>query len=148
MPFAARVEGLVGLVRGVVAGQRLDAQVRREAPGGRLVAHRPDRAGRRPDPADPAVLDRRGEVGLLGQEAVAGVEGVGARGTGGRHDRGAVEQVDERRSVRARDHRPDAQPFARSAGCVPRSRRDSPRTGPGSGAPAAPARARGAPPNR
>ena len=43
-----------------------------------LVAERPDRLRRRTDPGQPGVDDRLGEVGVLGQEAVAGVHGVRA----------------------------------------------------------------------
>ena len=49
-----------------------------------LVAHRLDRLGRRTDERDPFGRDRPGEVGVLGEEAVAGVHAVGAA----RPDRG------------------------------------------------------------
>ena len=40
----------------------------------RLRAHQLDRLRRRPDPDEPRVLDRAGERGVLGEEAVAGVD--------------------------------------------------------------------------
>ncbi len=53
-----------------------------EVPGLHLVAQRVDGGRRRPDPGQPGVEDRLGEPGVLGEEAVAGVDGVGA-GLGG-----------------------------------------------------------------
>ena len=49
-----------------------------DVPGLDLVAERVDRRGRRPDPGQPGVDDGLGEVRVLGEEAVAGVDGVGA----------------------------------------------------------------------
>ena len=43
-----------------------------------LVAERPDRRGRRPDPGEPGVDHGLGEVGILGEEAVPGMDGIGA----------------------------------------------------------------------
>ena len=43
-----------------------------------LVAHLVDRLGRRSDPRDTHLGDRPGEVGVLGEEAVAGMHTVGA----------------------------------------------------------------------
>ena len=48
-----REQGLVGLVRVVVAGEDRDAERGCQPACGGLVAHRPDRRRRRPDPADP-----------------------------------------------------------------------------------------------
>ena len=48
-----------------------------------LVAHRGDRSGRRADPDQAGVGHGAGEVRVLGQEAVAGMDRVGA-GAGGR----------------------------------------------------------------
>ena len=47
--------------------------------GARLRAHRLDSARRRPDERDPELFEPRGEVRVLGQEAVAGVDSVGVR---------------------------------------------------------------------
>ena len=47
-----------------------------------LRAHGRDRLGRRADPGQPGVEHGAGEVGVLGQEAVAGVDRVGARPAG------------------------------------------------------------------
>ena len=54
------------------------AGLRHRSLGLDLGAHRVDRLGRRADPDQAGVLDRAGELGVLGQEAVAGVDGVGA----------------------------------------------------------------------
>ena len=43
-----------------------------------LVAARAQRVGRRPDPGEPGRVDRLREVGALGEEAVAGMNRVGA----------------------------------------------------------------------
>ncbi len=56
-----------------------------------LVAQRLDRRGRRADPGQPGVDDGLGELGVLGQEAVAGVHRVGAGLLGDRDDLGDVE---------------------------------------------------------
>ncbi len=46
---------------------------------GDLVAHGGDGLGRRPDPGEPGVHDGAREAGVLGEEAVAGMDGVGPR---------------------------------------------------------------------
>ena len=81
----------VGLVRAVVAGQ--DRQAGRRGPLScrGLVAERAHRVGRRPDPRQAGGDHGRGEVRLLGQEAVARVDGIRAGVEGGAHDRRAVE---------------------------------------------------------
>ena len=61
-----------------VAGHDADAGLGREALGRELVAHGPDRCGRRADEDDPAAVERLGEVGVLGEKAVARVDRVGA----------------------------------------------------------------------
>ena len=53
---------------------------------GHLVAEGLDRLGRRADPGHPRVDDRAGELGVLGEEAVARVHGVGAGSAGDRED--------------------------------------------------------------
>ena len=53
-----------------------------------LRAHLLDRLGRRPDPGEPGVDHGAGEVGVLGEEAVAGVDRVGAGRLGRRQHRG------------------------------------------------------------
>ena len=62
-----------------------------------LGAHLLDRLRRRADPGQPGVDDGAGEVGVLGQEAVAGVDGVGA-GPAGRLE----DQVDAQVGLRGR----------------------------------------------
>ncbi len=48
-----------------------------------LVAQRADHAGRRPDPGQTGVHDGLGEIRVLGQETIAGVDGVGRGLPGG-----------------------------------------------------------------
>ena len=65
-----------GLDRAIGAGDDGYA----EAPGGvlrgNLVAHGPDMLGRRTDEGDAVILQDLGEAGVLGKEAIAGVDGV------------------------------------------------------------------------
>ena len=56
-----------------------------------LVAHEPDRGRRRADEGEPAALDAFGEVGVLGQKAIARVNRLGVGHFGGRDDRRHVE---------------------------------------------------------
>ena len=56
-----------------------------------LGAHRLDRLGRRADPDQPGVLDGTGEVGVLGQEAVARVDRVRPGPAGSLDDQVAAE---------------------------------------------------------
>ena len=100
IPSAARARTRVGLSGAVVAGQDRDAERGRQPACGRLVAHRPDRRRRRPDPADPGRLDRLGEVRVLGEEPEAGMERVGAGGQGRRDDGHGIEQVEAARARR------------------------------------------------
>ena len=60
------------------AGHQRGAGPLGDVPGGDLVAEVADRLRRRADPGQPGVDDGLGEVGVLRQEAVAGVDGVGA----------------------------------------------------------------------
>ena len=59
--------------------------------GGRLVAHRADRLGRWPHEGDAVVGADLREAIVLGQEAVAGVDGVRAARGGSRQDIGNIE---------------------------------------------------------
>ena len=52
----------------------------------RLVAHGPDRLGSRSHEYEPGAFHHRREVRVLRQEAVAGMDGVGAARDGGRDD--------------------------------------------------------------
>jgi hypothetical protein len=56
-----------------------------------LVAHRPDRGGRRADEREVRILTGFGEFGVLGQKAVARVHRVGARPLRGGEDRLDIE---------------------------------------------------------
>ena len=65
-----------------------------------------------PDPADPGLDHALGEVGVLGEEAEARMEGVGVRvSSGGDHGFG-VQEVDGVRAVRGRGYRSDAESIA------------------------------------
>ncbi len=59
--------------------------------GGGLVAHRTDRLGGGAHKDEAVVGADLGEAVILGQEAVAGVDGIGAAGGGGRQDVGNVQ---------------------------------------------------------
>jgi hypothetical protein len=60
------------------AGDQWSADLLRDVPSPHLVAQRLDRLRRRADPDQPGVGDGPGEVGVLGQEAVTRVHGIGA----------------------------------------------------------------------
>ena len=59
--------------------------------GGRLVPHRANRVGGRPNEGEAVITAHLGELVVLRQEAVAGVDGVSTAGGGGRQDVGNVE---------------------------------------------------------
>ena len=63
----------------VAAGHGRHAGPCRRLPRGDLVAHQADGGAVRADEDEARRLDRVGEVGVLGQETVAGMDGVGAR---------------------------------------------------------------------
>jgi hypothetical protein len=63
----------------------------RGALGGDLVAHQRRRRGRGADERDPVLRARGAECRVLGEEAVAGVQRLGADGRGGGDDRVQVE---------------------------------------------------------
>ena len=62
------------------------ARARRHLARHGLVAHGADRLGSRSHEYEPGAFDHRGEVRVLRQEAVAGMDGVGAARDGGRDD--------------------------------------------------------------
>jgi hypothetical protein len=72
--------------------------------GRHLVAHHPDRRRGGPDEREATALDPLGEVGVLRQKAVAGVDRLGVRHLGGRDDGRHVE-IALRRGGRADAHR-------------------------------------------
>ena len=74
--LAGVLDGLDGFGR---AGHDRHAGLGHQLAGAGLGAHRLDRAGRRPDEHDARVLAGLGEGRVLRQEAVAGVDGLGAR---------------------------------------------------------------------
>ena len=67
---------------GVHAVEHRHARLTHEAFGLDLAAHRANRAGGRADPGEARCLDGFGEVGVLGEEAVAGVNRVGTGSLG------------------------------------------------------------------
>jgi hypothetical protein len=75
----------------VQAGQHRDSGGGHELLGGDLAAHGADRRRRRPHPHQPGGLHRRGGVGILGEEAVARVDGVGPGALGRGQDGSDVE---------------------------------------------------------
>ncbi len=95
-----RLDGLVRR-RGVVrAGHDRHVGLARQPAGRRLVAQLLDGLGRGSDKHEAGVLARRREAGVLGQEAVAGVDRLGARLFGGL-DQGLHVQVALARRRRA-----------------------------------------------
>ncbi|GAB1413220.1 hypothetical protein MASR1M97_19560 [Candidatus Desulfobacillus denitrificans] len=76
----------VGLVGAVVAGNAGHAGLAHAALGLGLVAHQADRLGRRADEDEAGLRAGLGEGGVLGEEAVAGMHGLGAGGLGGGDD--------------------------------------------------------------
>jgi hypothetical protein len=86
-----RVPDLAGRGRVVGRGQGRHTRRRRGALGGQLVAHRLDHPGRGPDPGEPGGRHVGGEGGVLGEEAVAGVDRLGAGRQRGGDDAGTVQ---------------------------------------------------------
>ncbi len=72
--------------RAVGAGDERQAERRGGALGLDLVAHGPDMLGLRADPDDFVQLDDLGELRVFGQEAIAGMDGVGVHDLGSRDD--------------------------------------------------------------
>ena len=73
------------------AGHLWCARTCGDVTGRDLVAEVANRLGGRADPGQPCVDDRLGEIGVLRQEPVAGVDGVGTRVPADRDDLGDVE---------------------------------------------------------
>ncbi len=79
-----------------------DAGLARDALGCELVATEPERSRRRADPGEPGCDHRLGEVGVLGQEAVARVDSVGVGSERSANLLGGIEiRVDLDRLTRA-----------------------------------------------
>jgi hypothetical protein len=68
------------------AWEHRNSRLRRDPAGFELVAEGGQDLRRGADPAEPGGQDRLGELRLLGQESVAGVDGVGAGAAGGVED--------------------------------------------------------------
>ena len=77
--------------RALGAGHAGDAEPRRGALGLDLVAHQADMLGLRADEGDLVLFEDFGEPGVLRQEPVAGMDGVGAGDLAGGDDGGNVE---------------------------------------------------------
>ena len=75
----------------LAAGQHRDARLLHQILGAELGAHRGDHIRRRPDERETGGAHVRGERGVLGQEPVAGMDGVGAGGAGRRDDEVAAQ---------------------------------------------------------
>ena len=82
---------LLALDGTLAAGKNRNARLLHRAARARLVAEQPNHIRRRPDEADMARLAHFSEVGALGQEAVARMDGVGAGDFGGAQHRGDAE---------------------------------------------------------
>ena len=82
---------LVGGDAAFGAGHHRNAEPRGGALGLDLVAHQADVRGLRPDEMDGVLFQDFGEARVLGQEAVAGMHGVGAGDLAGREQSGDVE---------------------------------------------------------
>ena len=80
-----------------------------------LVAHEPDMLGARTDKGDLVLFEDFGEAGILGEEAVARMHGVGAGDLAGRDDLRNVEIAVLRRRARrcTRSHRQAAHAWRR-----------------------------------
>jgi len=78
-------------------GDQRQAEVLGGLLGHDLVAHHGDVLRRRADEGETVRLDRFGETGILRQEPVAGMDGIGAGDCRGRQDRGNVEITVARR---------------------------------------------------
>ena len=88
---ARKVGRLLLRDRAVDAGDRGHVRLGRRRAGPALVAEQLEVRDARPDEGDAGVRAGPGEAGVLGQEAVAGVDRVAAGGHGRRHDRLDVE---------------------------------------------------------
>ena len=125
-PLGRLGQRCVRLVGVVVAGRRRDAEA--DAASLRAAALSPIAriaSGGGPIQRDAGLDDALGEVGVLGQEAEARVQGVGT-GRGRRRDDGVgIEQVERLGAVRSAARPPGSRAGRTSARSAPRSRRGS-----------------------
>ncbi len=82
---------LLAADRACGAGYYRQAQLHRRGLGLDLVAHDPDVLRGRADEGEAVLLDHLREVGVLGEEAVAGVDGIGPGDLGRGQDRHRVQ---------------------------------------------------------
>ncbi len=73
-------EGLQRLIGAVIPGHQRHPGGVHQSLGRRLAAHGINRAGGRADEDQPGGVDRAGEIGILGEKAVAGVNRLGTGG--------------------------------------------------------------------
>jgi len=88
--FCLAGESRVGLVVAVVPGQHGHAQAGCQLTRRGLVAQRAHCGRRRPDPGDAGIDDGLREIGVLGQESIAGMDRIRARSVRSRQDRGGL----------------------------------------------------------
>ncbi|MCY1363691.1 hypothetical protein D9M69_504660 [compost metagenome] len=81
--FGAGAEGFQVLGLAVVAGHQGHAGGFHQGLGGGLAAHGVDGGGRRAEEDQAGIGNGAGEAGVLREEAIAGVDGLGAAGLGG-----------------------------------------------------------------
>ena len=93
-----------GLVVAVIARRQWNPGIAHQLLGFRLRAHGADRRGRRADEGDAVGSQRLGEVGILGEEAVAGVHRL-RTGAQARLDDLVGDQIGFTRRSRAEQHR-------------------------------------------
>ena len=101
------------LVVAVIAGHHRHAGLRHQRLGRVLRAHGADRRGRRPDEDQARRRAGLGEVGVLGQEAIAGMDRLGAGRSRRRDDR--VDVADSFRAPAAGRCAPPRRPRAHAA---------------------------------
>jgi hypothetical protein len=84
-------QGGIRVRQQVRAGEQRDAAFGGQGPGGMLEAEAPHLGGRGPDEDQARVQAGLGEIGVLGKEAVAGVDGLRPAGLGDGDDAGPVQ---------------------------------------------------------
>jgi hypothetical protein len=107
--------GEIGLRRDDRAGQHRHAGLLHQRLGLQLGAHRGDRVRGRAHERQPRLGAGAGEAGVLGQEAVAGVHGVGP-GRPGRRDQQVGAEVGVGRGRAGQPHRLVGEPDERGVG--------------------------------
>ncbi len=117
--------------RAARARKQRHGETRRQHPRPTLVAEDREHLGARADEDEARVRRARGEVGALGEKAIAGMHGVGARGLGGRDH--AVDVEVRGRADAAERPRLVGHPHVQARGVVLGMDRDGPETRVGRG---------------